>query len=266
MLTERLKGYDVGADDYITKPFDEYEMRAKVGIFMRLKKTEEISKLKSNFLTLISHETHTPLNGIYGFAQILRESENINNEEKEYIENIIDSALTLTSFINKASLFSQLKSGEIELTKEVCHPAQILKKVVSDYNTQITEKKLTVKFEGSTQEAYLDKSFFEKTATFLLDNSIKASEETGKIVVKTTIEANDRLTFSIEDEGSGISPEALPTIFEEMHSNDIAHHSTGHHLSLPIVKEIAKLHGGKASASNNKTSGVTVTVELSIKK
>ena len=63
MVSERLEAYQAGADDYITKPFDEDELLAKIQVYLRLKSVEEVDQFKTNVLTLLSHEVRTPLSG-----------------------------------------------------------------------------------------------------------------------------------------------------------------------------------------------------------
>ncbi|MDH5216715.1 MAG: response regulator, partial [Gammaproteobacteria bacterium] len=67
-LDDRLHGYAVGADDYVTKPVNADELLAKVKVYSRLRKIEEIDEYKNTFMSLISHETSTPLNAIIGFS------------------------------------------------------------------------------------------------------------------------------------------------------------------------------------------------------
>jgi len=71
LVSERLQGYEAGAHDYITKPFDEEELMAKVRVYLRLTSLEEVEQLTSNVLALLSHETRTPLNGMLPPLQML---------------------------------------------------------------------------------------------------------------------------------------------------------------------------------------------------
>ncbi|ETR73038.1 MAG: Response regulator receiver sensor signal transduction histidine kinase [Candidatus Magnetoglobus multicellularis str. Araruama] len=108
-LEERLQGYQAGADDYMTKPIEKEEFLAKINVFIKLKKAEELDQLKSDLLTLFSHETKTPLNAIFGFSGLLRESPNLSDSEKQYIDNMIKAGNHLLTFVDKTILLCELK-------------------------------------------------------------------------------------------------------------------------------------------------------------
>src|SRR5690606_23740999 len=75
LTAERLQGYAAGADDYITKPFDQDELVAKVRIHLQLRRAEEVTALKSNVLELLSHELNTPLTSIKVPVELLASGE-----------------------------------------------------------------------------------------------------------------------------------------------------------------------------------------------
>src|SRR5262244_2428635 len=89
LVAERLQGYEAGADDYITKPFDEEELVAKVRVHMRLRSLEEVEQFTSNVLTLLRHETRTPLNGLLAPIQMLRAEAEMAVEERGMLLDMV---------------------------------------------------------------------------------------------------------------------------------------------------------------------------------
>ena len=102
MLSERLQGYDAGADDYLTKPFDAEELLAKVRVYLRLKSAEELAQLKTDLLALLQHEVRTPLNGIITPAEMLMADTNLDEtERREFLQMVHHSAVRLCTLFDK---------------------------------------------------------------------------------------------------------------------------------------------------------------------
>ncbi|MCA9728837.1 MAG: response regulator, partial [Candidatus Eisenbacteria bacterium] len=111
-LTERLEGYDAGADDYVIKPFDGSELLAKVRVFCSLRFMEETDQIKSDFLTVLAHETRTPLTRIVGAVAVLgdlaksgdtQQFLQIIDQASGQIQYLLDRILLILSFRMSAS-------------------------------------------------------------------------------------------------------------------------------------------------------------------
>lgn len=127
MVSERLQGYEAGADDYMTKPFDLEELREKVQVYLRLRSLEELDALKSDVLALLSHETATPLNGLLGPIQMLREEPEMALAERiQLLDLVYDSAMRLHVLYNKVCKLSAMRAGQWPFVKESVEVEEII--------------------------------------------------------------------------------------------------------------------------------------------
>ncbi len=94
MVSERLEGYNAGADDYITKPFEEEELLAKVRVYLRLKSVEEVDQLKTDLLTLLCDATMTPLHGLLLPLRELHGLDASESEEKVKFLDMLEQSIS----------------------------------------------------------------------------------------------------------------------------------------------------------------------------
>ncbi|MBU2649194.1 hybrid sensor histidine kinase/response regulator [bacterium] len=259
MIEERLKGYETGADDYITKPFVVEELEAKINVFLNLKRTTEIDKLKSDLLALFSHETRTPLNTIIGISSLLMEDEDLDEETRRSISMIQESGNQLHQFVEKTSFLCELKSLQgIEKRKE--QVLSQLKNVIASMGEAIAAKEIQMEHDTTTGfPVNGDWYMIYEVLTYLLDNAIKFSPEKGTITVAQRQEGENGI-ITISDQGPGIQKDWLSKIFDEFAIQDIMHHQKGQGLSLAIAKHVMRLHNGFITAENNPDRGVTFSL------
>jgi len=256
-LEEKLQGYDLGADDYLTKPFESGELFAKVKVFMRLRNVEKIDKIKTDFINLLYHETRTPLTGILGYAALLRQSPRLFPEEESFVEQIQRSGELILRSCEKTMLLSDLKSGNITV-----HRARIpISMVLAKEQPEITARRRELRVRGDADLwIHADPKLFGIVMDILLDNAIKFS--TKETAVEVNIASLDsRVRIEVANEGEPITPEQEESIFNEFAVADVSHHHKGQGLNLAIARRIMEAHEGTLTISN-RGNGSVFTVEM----
>jgi len=250
-LTDRLEGYEAGADDFIMKPFDEDELLAKIEVFLRLKFTEEVSRFKGDVLNLLGHEMRTPMNAIIGPAEILAGDGEMGTETRtEWARMILDGASRLNRLLDRVMLLSQLKAGTLETSETAVDLADATRRGVEKLAEMAEARGVDVSVEGALPVTVVaDPDQVDLVVESLLDNAIRFSEPRGKVELELAADG-DEAVLAVVDHGAGIDAELMPHLFEEFSTNDIRHHQDGHGLSLALVRAIVDHTGGDIEASS----------------
>jgi signal transduction histidine kinase len=264
-VSERIEAYKAGADDYITKPFNEDELLAKIRVYLRLKSVEELDQFKTDVLTLLCHEARTPLNSLIAPVEMLMSEEEIEAEEKKLLIEMVHSASKrLHRFFENVMLLSYLKSGKLPLNPEPADLCDVVREAVCDAAAKAAEHNIIIeeKFDPCPAVS-IDRQRIEMVITSILDNAIRFSPSGARVDVCLTGD-DESVLVSVTDRGEGIDPDYLPYVFEELSDPDIEHHSKGQGLSLAIARQIVQQHNGTISAESTKGSGTTFTVKLPV--
>ncbi|MBU2512299.1 hybrid sensor histidine kinase/response regulator [bacterium] len=264
LVEERLKGYEVGADDYVTKPFVIRELEAKIKVFLNLKRSREIDQLKTDLLILFAHETRTPLNGIIGGSDLLMLDDSLDESVKQTVHLISESGKRLLDFIDKTMFLCELKSAP-DLKRNQQSISFILNGIKTKLAKEAEDKHITLQFGNENEDVVFvaDWVKIEKAIHYIVDNAIKYSKKDQEVLV--TWEKNDQfVSLKIKDEGEGIPPNWIDKIFDEFAVKDIVHHQKGQGLSLAISKHILESHGGNITVISEPDKGSTFTLKIPI--
>ena len=257
-LEDRLRGYEVGADDYITKPFEGTELLAKVKVFLRLKTAEEINTIKTNLITLLTHESRTPLTIILGFADLLQESPNLAGQEKRYVEEIVKCGHALLRSSEKTVLLSSLKSGNIHIEENKIRLNDFLAECQQRFTKKAEKKHLLLQVQiDADLQIDGDPKLLGNAFDALLDNAVKFARE--GTVVQTSVKAiGNRIQVEIANDGETISPQRQEDIFDELSVQDVEHHHQGRGLSLAIARRVIEAHQGTLTVTNHENGPVFI--------
>lgn len=226
----------------------------------------EADKVKNEFLANISHELRTPLNSILGFADIMSTQVygDLNDKQKEYVEDIKVSATHLLGMINEILDMSKIEAHAMKIVKSTFPISRSITEVCNIL-LPLAQKK-NVKLEASMQydfDIFADYQKIQQILYNLISNAIKYSPENDQVDI---VVAKDETCFriAIHDNGIGIDPKYHGKIFAKFVQLDSAYtkkeSSTG--LGLTITKELVELHDGKISLISEVNNGSTFIVEI----
>lgn len=262
-LDDRLKGYEMGADDYVTKPFDGGELLAKVRVFLRLKTAEEMNRLKQDILRLLNHETRTPLNGLLGNLEVADElRQEMDGTVRELLHEARESGRRLASLLERCLMYGNLVSGVYEPSPEVVDLAERVASATrrARLHAERAEVSLVVAADAMVPVA-ADAKHLDFVADALLTNAIDHSPP--RSAVEITVTRGDEMALaSVRDHGPGVDPVYRPYLFEAFVPQDIAHHSSGSGLSLAIVRKIVESAGGTCEMRDARDGGACFEVRL----
>lgn len=263
MLSERLQGYEAGADDYIAKPFEAEELLAKVRVYLRLKSVEEMDQLKSDLLSLLQHEVRTPLHGIVTPVQILMAEPGLDVAERtELLTMVSESAARLGALFEKAMALSAMRGGAWHFQLAAADLCQVVQHAIDAIMAQaVTHHVRLVPQLPDRAAVRLDVQQMQDVVTALVENAVRFSPPHEQVVVRVQCDGLYALV-TVTDYGPGIAPEVLPQVFEGFAHGNMAHHSAGHGLSLAIAHHIVQAHGGTITVDSARGVGTTFTVRL----
>jgi PAS domain S-box-containing protein len=206
---------------------------------------ERLNQLKSEFITLASHEFRTGLVGIQGFSEMIRDADLPVAEVKGYAGEINKDAERLNRMINDMLDLDRIEAGRLVLRKEAVNINLVLREALERARASGGNHVITANLDTADPIVQCDADRVAQIISNLLTNAIKYSPNGGEIVVTSRV-SDTSVEVSVRDHGVGIAPEFAKQLFSryeryEKNSNKIV--GTG--LGLAIARQIVELHGGR---------------------
>lgn len=275
---DRIKGIEADADDFISKPFDKEELKARVKSLLRIKslhdKLEEsyetlkhLESLKDSLTHMIVHDLNNPLTGIMCNLQLLQMEigKTLGDEQRNSLEIALLSSEDMKRMIENLLDINKMEEGKIKLRCEDFKLDKAAGEVVE--RMQVTarweNKSILLKAGEQLPDIYADKELVKRVIANLINNALKHIPQKGTIQVKLAFKSDEHVFYvQVEDNGEGIPKEYLEKVFDKFVQVEDKKARMGRGLGLTFCKMAVEAHGGKIWVESDMGKGSVFTFTL----
>ncbi len=275
-----VEGLEVGAVDYLPKPFKPKEVKARIRSHLQNQYlseqqqllVEQLSKAnaaKNRFLGMAAHDLRNPLASIRGLAEFLSDGVvgPLNPDQLDLIKTILEASQSMLTMVNELLDVATIESGELKLNLGTADLGKLAAECVSMINMEAAKKETHIVLEtpGDPVELTIDAAKMKQVVDNLLSNAVKFSPPGSAIkAIVATTPAGKKCSFSVRDQGPGIPDDERDKLFKDFGRLSIkptgGEKSTG--LGLAICRKIVDAHRGVISAENLPAGGCEFRVTL----
>lgn len=271
------RGLDAGADDFLHKPFNGLELRARVRSMLRIKRRhdelEAALRIREDLSNMIVHDIRNPLSSIMVYCD-LAEAYMKRDAPVNYVETIRSEATRLNLFLTDMLLMAKMEHGRFVLSTTDQDIIELLRNSVSNYRPMAQLKNLSfdMTLPAEPYVAQIDTTLWQRVFDNILSNALKFSPSGGTIRIEAKcvtpdpdefVQSETGLQIRFVDEGPGIPVEHHETIFDKFRivssgRRDIAQVGLG----LAFCKMVLDAHNGRIYVNDNQPHGSIFTVEI----
>ena len=228
---------------------------------LMVKELAATETLQTDFISNVSHEFKTPINAIEGYASLLQDHQQSQDEQDAYIEKILFNTHRLSTLTGNILLLSKINNQSIHPQRTVFRLDEQVRQAIVALEQKWTEKDIDfdVELDKISYSGY--ESLLLHVWSNLIDNAIKFDPQGGMIALRLR-QAEGTAVFTIDDNGPGVAPEEQERIFHKFYQSDNSHVMDGNGLGLPLVKKIVEFSGGTVTLENLPEAGCRFTVRL----
>lgn len=236
---------------------------------MALEKQKELNMLRTQFISMISHEFRTPLTSIMLSTDLLKRYSDQwdENEKEKHFKRIQDTILKMTQLMENVLLIGRMDSGRFEFHPERIDLLGFCSSIAHNIEFN-TGNKYTINLQMNceAEEVFIDENLLGLIITNLLTNAVKYSKETDIIDFTIECHKNKTIVFYVTDKGIGIPDNELPHLFKSFYRASNVGSIAGYGLGLHIVKKCVEAHGGVIEVESTVGKGTTFAVTIPFDK
>ena len=246
-----------------------HTLRLQINLERAIRRADMANEAKTNFLSNISHEMRTPLNGMIGATELLSQTR-LDSKQQELLQMAGSSAHTLKKLINDVLDISKIEKGKIDLENQTFYLPDMLQQFQTLFQLEVERKRLWLNFhvDPAVRRSFVGSvSHIEQVLMNLIANAIKFTQQGGVDIIvklKQSFPGLSIIAIEVKDTGIGIKADALPYIFDRFTQadNSISKRYGGTGLGTTISKQLVELMGGKISVLSQEGVGSSFIIEL----
>lgn len=269
-IEDITRGFEMGAVDYVTKPFNHHELLSRVVTHLELKVSKdllklqnesliELNKTKDKFFSIIAHDLKNPLTGLLGLSQFLSDDiDRLSREDiREMAEGLFGSSKRLFDLLNNLLEWARIQTGSLQVQLEPVNLKSSFSETLDLLKNSYSSKKVNI-FENidPQTEVLCDKNMLASILQNLLFNAIKFTNVSGNVRIYSEPFGENFIKIFIEDSGIGINKEKILRLFDPGSKNQTpgTANEEGTGLGLLLCKELIEKQSGTISVES--TAGV----------
>ena len=251
---DKVKAFQVGGVDYVTKPFQFEEVYARVQTHLQLRRLE---KLRDDLTHMVFHDLRNPLSVVFGFLDILdREAKELSSSARTFLPLARLCAEEILDMTGSILDVSKIEAGEMKLQNQTCDLVALIRATVATANPHSASRTITLIEPESFPAVMADPGLIRRVIQNLLGNALKHTHAGGDVRIDVTSSGGDA-RVAVTDAGSGIAPEYHERIFDKFSQLDDGNTSMGSGLGLTFCKLAVEAHGGRIGVESKVGKGST---------
>ena len=253
----KLKGFTK-----VTRDFTLHK-RAEEKSHLAFQKEKELNEIKSNFVSMASHEFRTPLSTILSSVSLMEFYKTTETQDKrdKHIHRIKSAVNEMVATLEEFLSLEKIEEGKVSVKNETFNIRQLAENIRSKFNAELKNNQTIEYLHTGAEHVCLDEGFLNHILSNLLSNAIKYSPENSSILFDTRVE-NTTIVLRVKDNGIGISPEDQKHLFERFFRASNTGNIKGTGLGLHIVKRYVELLGGAINVKSTLNEGTEFTVKI----
>ncbi len=267
VINKRKDGTFYHAQISVFPIIEEGEIVSFVGIAQDISKRKEVEQMKTEFISLASHQLRTPLSAMRWFSELLLKSKQCDShpEQAEWIEKVNQSTIRMINMVNDLLNISRLESGRLKIVPESIEVPTLIKNLISQFEPLLKQKQISLKenIEDKITTIKADPKLLQEVMANLISNAIKYTPEKGKVIISSQLRS-DSFVIIVADTGVGIPEKEQANLFKRFfrgsNAQDMNIEGTG--LGLFLVRLLVHAWGGEVWVESQLKVGTKVSFSI----